>query len=1304
MHLSPAAMDQSLELADQSRVGTHRETEGSQQSPDMASAEHGNGGNNTRSFRFLLTLALRKAQTAVTLDNGGHVDEAIRTYREAISMLGLVLNRTNEEDGRQRLLHFRQTYSDRVSVLSSLRPSATVSTATSPDPANLDQEPTQEQAYVPIPTMQPGSPIDRDNGLSAEDLQTRTTQIRDQSLVSQRPIASTEGEAVNDGSEARYTMSLAAISPLPIPDRLQGSDDIGSSATSTSPPTKGNVMLTMELPNVLDMDTHSDRLGSPMDINKPLPFMSNGVDTISDAVHLNTEQAVNDSGTGTQSHTQQMELAKSSIDAGSEDIGPADAQTGDNTPKRKGRGKNKDSGKSNRRQSIKSQRSLPAMFGMGSKPKSESKSAPPVPPLLISDHGAQKLGRRLLGALRSDQNTSRSSASKDSSDDAGHLAVKPIGEAAAPISAQQQQQSTNGDAESHCSDHATPADSGHVGPASSDDEDIPPPTPAKDSPPTPAKSSAQTLTREQKRQSNAAHRLAGLFKRKPSVPEIPSPALPPKYNGEAGKAGAVMGHSPQPTHMLSKDRRLSASASTPNLFEAAAAAANSDQPALAVFAATERGMLPPMPAPPPLRPSISTSGQPVGSADETAGTEESNERTSESTGRAGRNGSISDAGSTHSTGVPRMKDSRLWRQQQPQQQNSRPSLRITTQSAAEVLTFVPEDAPLPSAPLTTTGVDDGYRSRKSSINTTASHPLARSSGNGLAPSQQLYGRPTLFDVEEDQRSEMLDSAFETFHPDIGPPPLKSSPLSAVWFMNTLHRSMVSNGAYLTPNMFISRRLWYQAGIRITAIDTKLGVLSQLTQSFSSMGSHLALPDLDTLMASAATVHDDRRAETVPWESEDNRGKSNQEKDELHRSCVALHHWLNNLEETLDSSRRQLSKKLKFVNPSASAASGGSVSVGGLPPLPPVAPTTASNDNLQTPMSHIAFMPAYAGPHDGPNTVNASFPNLTLSNSDIPSNDGVPVSPLSPSGDPMDSRLSEARVAEVPNSAAINGSMGSALNLNRETLSKDQMGNSRFKGLGKLGKSVDRLYSNMQKEKLDDTSAYVAALQRLFEAAMFLEGIMHYFSRVSSDSEMASWFTDIPQSPVSLAGKRPQHRGHGESGSISTISPSLPQATLTSEPSMSSMNSASERKSSNASASIASAAADKKNRRRSNYFSQRQNSNGMAEGMDPMPTMASATKPRGDSVSMIPRLIPAISVPAPTANGSGANARFVLAQSPIKNPASYVHQGKGRAPGIIYARLVRVTEWLNQVLLAWVVRDIQVLYAKYIKRLREWVIE
>ncbi|KAJ2617711.1 hypothetical protein H4S08_000219 [Coemansia sp. RSA 1365] len=1288
MRLSPAGMDQPLELADQSQTATRRETEDSEHSPEMTSGEQGSGGNNTRSFRFLLTLALRKAQTAVTLDNGGHVDEAIRTYREAISMLGLVLNRTNEEDGRQRLLHFRQTYSDRVSVLSSLRPSTSVSAAASLSTAHSDQEPLHQQTYALSSTMQPGSPIARDNDANTEDLQTKTAQIWDQSAADQHPA---DGNVI-DGSETQYTMSSTAVSPLPIPDRMQGSNVAGGSTTSKSPPIKGNVMLTMELPTVLDIDTHNDELASSMDINNPLPAMSDEVDMTSNALQLNTEQDINGSSMEAQIHTQQMEHAKDSIDADSVEIGSTDAQADDKTLKRKGKGKNKDSEKPGRRQSIKSQRSLPAMFGMGSKPKSESKSAPPVPPILISDHGAQKLGRRLLGALRSDHNASKTSASKESSEDAGQLAAQAAEATVGITSVSRQQQAIEDNAEIHDSEHAASA--------SSDDEDIPPPTPAKDSPPTPVKPSMQTLTREQKRQSNAAHRLAGLFKRKPSIPEIPSPALPQKYTGDSGKAGAVMGHSPQPTHMFSKDRRLSASASTPNLFEAAVAAASNDQPALAVFAATERGVLPPMPAPPPLRPSISASGQPVTSADEADITDEFPERMSESTVRAGRNGSISDAVSTQSTGALRAKDNRPLHQKQL---NSRPSLRIATKSAAEVLKFVPEDGPLPSAPAIT-GADDGCRSRKSSINTTASHPLARSSGNGLAPNQQLYGRPTLFDVEEDQRSEMLDPAFDTFHADLGPPPPKTSPLSAVWFMNTLHRSMVSNGAYLTPNMFISRRLWFQTGIRITAIEAKLGVLSQLTQSFTSIGSHLALPDLDALMASAVTVYDDRRAETVPWESEDGRGRSNQEKDDLHRSCVALHHWLNNLEETLDNSRRLLSKKLKFVNQSANTTSGGSTSVSGLPPLPPAAPATASNDNFQASMSHAAFIPAYGGPHDGPNAANASFPNLTLSNSDIPSNDGVPVSPLSPGGDPIDSRLSEAVLTEAPSSAAINGSMGFTQNQNRDTLSKDQMSNSRFKGFGKLGKSVDRLYSNIQKEKLDDTSAYVAALQRLFEAAMVLEGIMHYFSRVSSDPEMAGWFTDIPQSPVSLTGKRPQHRGHSGSGSINTVSPSLQQATLASEPSMSSMNSASDRKSSNASVSVANLAADKKNRRRSNYFSQRQNSNGMMEGMDPMPAMTPATKPRGESISTIPRLIPAVPAPTSTTNGSSVSARFVLAQSPIKNPASYVHQGKGRAPGIIYARLVRVTEWLNQVLLAWVVRDIQVLYAKYIKRLREWVIE
>ncbi|KAJ2453708.1 hypothetical protein EV183_002007, partial [Coemansia sp. RSA 2336] len=96
---SPA--DSMLEQNSQTLASTRREASSSVEPASAEPNGSASSGNNTRSFRFLLTLALRKAQTAVTLDNGGHVDEAIRTYREAISMLGLVLNRTNEEDGRQ---------------------------------------------------------------------------------------------------------------------------------------------------------------------------------------------------------------------------------------------------------------------------------------------------------------------------------------------------------------------------------------------------------------------------------------------------------------------------------------------------------------------------------------------------------------------------------------------------------------------------------------------------------------------------------------------------------------------------------------------------------------------------------------------------------------------------------------------------------------------------------------------------------------------------------------------------------------------------------------------------------------------------------------------------------------------------------------------------------------------------------------------------------------------------------------------------------------------------------------------------
>ncbi|KAJ2763315.1 hypothetical protein IWQ56_004863, partial [Coemansia nantahalensis] len=616
--------------------------------------------------------------------------------------------------------------------------------------------------------------------------------------------------------------------------------------------------------------------------------------------------------------------------------------------------------------------------------------------------------------------------------------------------------------------------------AASVDEEPPPPTPSKDNPPLPEKTYGKTLTREQKRQSNAAHRLVGLFKRKASIPEIPASALPARFPADAG-----LSQSPPSGQMMPMDRRLSASASTPNLFEAAAAAASSDQPALAVYQATERGVLPPMPAPPTLGP---------GAADDVIISAASDRGPAiEAAPRAERDGAANGAA-----------PARAGHARRPSQQllhppTGRPPLRIATKSALDVLTYVPEDAPLPRMPLTA-GIEGAARGRKLSINTTASQPQPRTSGAATpgivggggrsleAPGHPIYGRATLTDVEEDQRLEMSEPAFGTFHADLGPPPAKGSPLSALWFIGTLHRSMVSSGAHLTPSLYVPRRLWFQSGIRIAAIDAKLGVLNQLTQAFAAIGTQLTLPDVDTLMALPGALRDEHRAEAAPWESEDAHSPTNRDKDDLHRTCLTLHQWLNGLEETLDSSRRLLSKRLKFV-----AASAAGPQAHALPP-PPLAGAPAENPhgsvlNMSiTPFYGSEGMPAAGANGFGSSLVNGSLQSLVLGHGDLgASSSGVLASPLSPGGDPAEARLSETRSSEAPNGAV------PVPSVNKDALTKDQLGNSRFKGLGKLGKSVDRIYSTMQKEKLDDTSAYVAALQRLFEAAMVLEDLMHYFA-------------------------------------------------------------------------------------------------------------------------------------------------------------------------------------------------------------------
>ncbi|RKP37268.1 hypothetical protein BJ085DRAFT_31039 [Dimargaris cristalligena] len=76
---------------------------------------------STSAFRFLLNLALRKAQTAVILDERRHFVEAKRTYREAIDMISLIIDRVGDSaQNKGRLIQLRHTYQDRIANIDAL--------------------------------------------------------------------------------------------------------------------------------------------------------------------------------------------------------------------------------------------------------------------------------------------------------------------------------------------------------------------------------------------------------------------------------------------------------------------------------------------------------------------------------------------------------------------------------------------------------------------------------------------------------------------------------------------------------------------------------------------------------------------------------------------------------------------------------------------------------------------------------------------------------------------------------------------------------------------------------------------------------------------------------------------------------------------------------------------------------------------------------------------------------------------------------------------------------------------------------
>ena len=56
------------------------------------------------STRALLSTALKKAQVAVNLDGENKLIDAVRAYKEATRLLSIVLERTESEESRKKLL------------------------------------------------------------------------------------------------------------------------------------------------------------------------------------------------------------------------------------------------------------------------------------------------------------------------------------------------------------------------------------------------------------------------------------------------------------------------------------------------------------------------------------------------------------------------------------------------------------------------------------------------------------------------------------------------------------------------------------------------------------------------------------------------------------------------------------------------------------------------------------------------------------------------------------------------------------------------------------------------------------------------------------------------------------------------------------------------------------------------------------------------------------------------------------------------------------------------------------------------
>ncbi|KAJ1672198.1 hypothetical protein EV182_007252, partial [Spiromyces aspiralis] len=116
-------------------------------------------------------------------------------------------------------------------------------------------------------------------------------------------------------------------------------------------------------------------------------------------------------------------------------------------------------------------------------------------------------------------------------------------------------------------------------------------------------------------------------------------------------------------------------------------------------------------------------------------------------------------------------------------------------------------------------------------------------------------------------------------------------------------SIIRSGAYITPSLYIPRRIWFQTEIRVYAVETKLAAIEQIVFTLSQAQS-ITLPELSLLFTTApASATDD-----------DGGQHRRREAEMLAAACMEVTQWLDEVERMAEQVRRMLSKKLKFISP------------------------------------------------------------------------------------------------------------------------------------------------------------------------------------------------------------------------------------------------------------------------------------------------------------------------------------------------------------------------------------------------------